>query len=40
MFQPNAIDLALWMESERMQHVLGVIDKEKLDKLVQNVKKT
>ena len=29
----NALDLALWMESERMGHILGVIDKEKLDEL-------
>ena len=38
----NAIDLALWMESERMGHILGVIDKEKLDDqrgVVQNEKR-
>ena len=38
----NAIDLALWMESERMGHILGVIDKEKLDEqrgVVQNEKR-
>ena len=26
----NALDLALWMESERMGHILGVIDQENL----------
>ena len=38
----NALDLALWMESERMGHILGVIDKEKLDEqrgVVQNEKR-
>ena len=27
----NAVDLALWMESDRMGHLLGVVDQEKLD---------
>ena len=27
----NALDLALWMESDRMGHLLGVVDQEKLD---------
>ena len=38
----NALDLALWMESERMGHILNVIDQEKLDELrgvVQNEKR-
>ena len=38
----NAIDLALWMESERMGHILGVIDQGKLDEqrgVVQNEKR-
>ncbi len=38
----NALDLALWMESERMGHILGVIDQEKLDEqrgVVQNEKR-
>ena len=38
----NALDLALWMESERMGHILGVIDQNKLDEqrgVVQNEKR-
>ncbi|MEK9649397.1 MAG: pitrilysin family protein [Gammaproteobacteria bacterium] len=38
----NALDLALWMESDRMGHILGVIDQEKLDEqrgVVQNEKR-
>jgi zinc protease len=38
----NALDLALWMESERMGHILGVIDQDKLDEqrgVVQNEKR-
>ncbi len=38
----NAIDLALWMESDRMGHLLGVVDQEKLDEqrgVVQNEKR-
>ena len=38
----NALDLALWMESERMGHILGVITQEKLDEqrgVVQNEKR-
>ena len=38
----NALDLALWMESDRMGHLLGVIDQEKLDEqrgVVQNEKR-
>ena len=38
----NALDLALWMESERMGHILNVIDQEKLDEqrgVVQNEKR-
>ena len=27
----NAVDLALWMESDRMGHLLGAIDQDKLD---------
>ena len=27
----TALDLALWMESDRMGHLLGVVDQEKLD---------
>jgi len=37
-----ALDLALWMESDRMGHLLGVINKEKLDEqrgVVQNEKR-
>lgn len=37
----NALDLALWMESERMGHILNVIDEDKLDEqrgVVQNEK--
>lgn len=38
----NAIDLALWMESDRMGHLLGAIDQGKLDEqrgVVQNEKR-
>jgi len=38
----NALDLALWMESDRMGHLLGVITQEKLDEqrgVVQNEKR-
>ena len=38
----NALDLALWMESERMGHLLGAISQEKLDEqrgVVQNEKR-
>ena len=38
----NALDLALWMESDRMGHILGVIDEERLDEqrgVVQNEKR-
>ena len=38
----NALDLALWMESDRMGHLLGAIDQDKLDKqrgVVQNEKR-
>ena len=38
----NALDLALWMESDRMGHLLGVIDQERLDGergVVQNEKR-
>ncbi len=38
----SAFDLALWMESDRMGHLLGVIDKPKLDEqrgVVQNEKR-
>lgn len=38
----NALDLALWMESDRMGHLLGVIDQERLDEqrgVVQNEKR-
>ena len=38
----NALDLALWMESDRMGHLLGAIDKAKLDEqrgVVQNEKR-
>ena len=38
----NALDLALWMESERMGHILNVIDEDKLDEqrgVVQNEKR-
>ena len=38
----TAIDLALWMESDRMGHLLGVVDQEKLDEqrgVVQNEKR-
>src|SRR5210317_2542848 len=38
----NALDLALWMESYRMGHLLGVIDQERLDEqrgVVQNEKR-
>ncbi len=38
----NALDLALWMESERMGHILGVVDQDKLDEqrgVVQNEKR-
>ncbi|HIB24654.1 MAG TPA: insulinase family protein, partial [Gammaproteobacteria bacterium] len=37
-----ALDLALWMESDRMGHLLGVIDQDKLDNqtgVVQNEKR-
>jgi zinc protease len=38
----TAVDLALWMESDRMGHLLGAIDQEKLDEqrgVVQNEKR-
>ncbi len=38
----NALDLALWMESDRMGHLLGAIDQSKLDEqrgVVQNEKR-
>ena len=38
----NALDLALWMESDRMGHLLGVIDQGRLDEqrgVVQNEKR-
>ena len=38
----NALDLALWMESDRMGHLLGVVDQKKLDEqrgVVQNEKR-
>jgi zinc protease len=38
----SAIDLALWLESDRMGHLLGVIDQKKLDEqrgVVQNEKR-
>ena len=38
----NALDLALWMESDRMGHLLGVVDQERLDEqrgVVQNEKR-
>lgn len=38
----NAVDLVLWMESDRMGHLLGAIDQEKLDEqraVVQNEKR-
>ncbi len=38
----NALDMALWMESDRMGHLLGVIDQERLDEqrgVVQNEKR-
>ena len=38
----NALDLALWMESERMGHILNVIDEDKLNEqrgVVQNEKR-
>jgi zinc protease len=38
----SAIDLALWMESDRMGHLLGAIDQKKLDEqrgVVQNEKR-
>lgn len=38
----NALDLALWMESDRMGHLLGAISQEKLDEqrgVVQNEKR-
>ena len=38
----NALDLALWMESDRMGHLLGAIDQKKLDEqrgVVQNEKR-
>ncbi|SVA99119.1 uncharacterized protein METZ01_LOCUS151973, partial [marine metagenome] len=37
-----ALDLALWMESDRMGHLLGVVDQDKLDNqtgVVQNEKR-
>lgn len=40
--QPGALDLALWMESDRMGHLLGAIDQAKLDEqrgVVQNEKR-
>ncbi len=38
----NALDLALWLESDRMGHLLGAVDQEKLDEqrgVVQNEKR-
>ncbi|MGB0657788.1 MAG: M16 family metallopeptidase, partial [Gammaproteobacteria bacterium] len=38
----TALDLALWMESDRMGHLLGVVDQDKLDEqrgVVQNEKR-
>ena len=38
----TAVDLALWMESDRMGHLLGAVDQEKLDEqrgVVQNEKR-
>lgn len=38
----NALDLALWMESDRMGHLLGAVDQDKLDEqrgVVQNEKR-
>ena len=38
----NAVELALWMESDRMGHLLGAIDQEKLDeqrRVVKNEKR-
>ena len=38
----NTLDLALWMESDRMGHLLGAVDQEKLDEqrgVVQNEKR-
>jgi len=38
----NALDMALWMESDRMGHLLGAIDQERLDEqrgVVQNEKR-
>ena len=38
----TALDLALWMESDRMGHLLGAVDQEKLDEqrgVVQNEKR-
>ncbi len=38
----NAVDLVLWMESDRMGHLLGAIDQDKLDEqrgVVQNEKR-
>ncbi|MGE4657831.1 MAG: insulinase family protein, partial [Gammaproteobacteria bacterium] len=38
----TALDLALWLESDRMGHLLGAVDQEKLDKqrgVVQNEKR-
>src|SRR5210317_2258923 len=38
----NALDLALWLESDRMGHLLGVVTQEKLDQergVVQNEKR-
>ena len=38
----NALDLALWLESDRMGHLLGAIDQKKLDEqrgVVQNEKR-
>ena len=38
----NALDLALWMESDRMGHLLGAVDQERLDEqrgVVQNEKR-
>ncbi len=38
----NALDVALWMESDRMGHLLGVVDQAKLDEqrgVVQNEKR-
>ena len=38
----NAVDLALWMESDRMGYLLGVVDQERLDEqrgVVQNEKR-